>query len=124
MVKEPLPDNIDSDNEVDSESEEDMPATFVMEPIVTYLNDPNCNDFAENDSEWVINENIVIDYSLCLDDVFNSIKSNSLHMPLPTTRMACIQIEDDDESMYVVPSSKKSQSPIVFGKVYPKTLHS
>jgi len=36
--------------------------------------------------------------------------------------MACIRIEDDDESLFVVPSSKKSQSPIVFGKVYPKTF--
>ena len=59
---------------------------------------------------------------LCLDDVFNSLKYSSLHMPLPTARMACMWIEDDNESLFVVPSFKKSQSPIVFGKVYPKTF--
>ena len=65
MVKEPLPDDIDSSNEANSELEEDVPATFTMEPIVAYLNDPNCIDFAENDIEWVvINENIAFDYSV------------------------------------------------------------
>jgi len=84
--QEQLPDDIDSGNEANSESEEDMPATFTMEPTVAYLNDHDCNDFAENDDEWVINENIAFDYSLCPDDVFNFVKSSSLHMPLPTVR--------------------------------------
>ena len=30
VVNEPLPDDIDSGNEMDSESEEDVPTTFVM----------------------------------------------------------------------------------------------
>jgi len=34
VAKEPFPDDIDSDNEADSESEEDMLATFAIEPIV------------------------------------------------------------------------------------------
>ena len=122
MVKEPWPDDIDSGNVVDSESEEDMAATFAIEPIIAYLNDPYCNDSAENNGEWVINENIAFDYSLCLNDVFNFVKSNSLHMPLPTARMACMWIENDDESVSIVPSSKKNQSPIVFGKVYQKNF--
>ena len=121
-VKEPLPDDIDSGNEANSESKEDISATFAMEPIVAYLNDHDCNDSTENDGEWVINENIAFDYSLCLDDVCNFIKSISLHMPLPIIRMACMRIEDDDESVFVVPSFKKNQSLIVFGKVYPKTF--
>jgi len=95
---------------------------FAMEPTVAYLNDSDCNDFAENNGEWVINENVAFDYSLCLDDIFNFIKSSSLHMPLPTATMACMRIEDDDESVFIVLSSKKSQSPIAFGKVYPKTF--
>ena len=40
VSKEPLPEDDDSDNEADLESEEDTPATFACEPIVAYLNDP------------------------------------------------------------------------------------
>ena len=40
VAKEPLLEDDDSDNEVDSEPEEDTPATFACEPIVAYLNDP------------------------------------------------------------------------------------
>ena len=58
MVKEPFPDNIDSDNKADSKLEEDMPAIFIMELIVAYLNDHDCNDSTKNDGEWVINENV------------------------------------------------------------------
>jgi len=47
VVKEPLPDDINSDNETNFESKDDMPATFVMELIVPYFNDPDCNDFAK-----------------------------------------------------------------------------
>ena len=81
VAKEPLPNDINSDNEADSESEEDMPTFSAMEPIVAYLNDPNCNDFAENNGEWVLNENVTFDYSLHFDDVPNSIDSSFLHMP-------------------------------------------
>jgi len=37
-------------------------------------------------------------------------------MPLPMS-MPCMHIEENDESVFVVPPSKKDQSPIVFGKV-------
>jgi len=47
-VKEPLPDDIDSGNETDSESEEDILATFSIEPIVAYLHDLDCNNSVEN----------------------------------------------------------------------------
>jgi len=53
-VKKPLPDDIDSGNEADSESEEDAQATFSMEPIVAYLDEPDCNNPAENENEWVL----------------------------------------------------------------------
>ena len=38
-LKQSLLDHVDSGNEVDSESEEDAPATVSIEPIVAYLND-------------------------------------------------------------------------------------
>ena len=38
--KEPLPDNDDSGNEADSESEGDTPATLVGKPIVACFNNP------------------------------------------------------------------------------------
>ena len=60
VVKKPLPYDIDSGNEVNSESEEDMPATFVLEPIVAYLNNPDSNDSTKNDGDWVLNESLSI----------------------------------------------------------------
>ena len=38
MSKESLPDNDNSGNEADSESEADMPAILVGEPIIAYFN--------------------------------------------------------------------------------------
>jgi len=63
-VKEPLPDDINSGNEADSESEEDAPATFSMKPIIAYLDDPDCNNHVKNEGEWVLNENIAFNYSM------------------------------------------------------------
>ena len=39
--KESLPDDDDSGNEADSESEADMPAILIGEPIIVCLNNPN-----------------------------------------------------------------------------------
>jgi len=83
VVKQPLPDDIDNDNEANSESEEDTTTNFAMEPIVAYLHDPDCNNSTENDSEWVINENVAFDYSLYFDDVPNAVDSSFLYMPCP-----------------------------------------
>jgi len=46
-----LPDDVNSGNEVDSKSEEDAPVTKSVEPIVAYLNDFDCNNVVENESE-------------------------------------------------------------------------
>jgi len=70
-VKGLLPDDIDSGNEIDSESEEDTTNIFSMEPIIAYLDDPYCNNSAKNDGKWVLNENVNFDYSLYFDDVPN-----------------------------------------------------
>ena len=51
--KEPLPDDDDSGNEADSESEGDTPATLVGELIVACFNNPQCNTHSEDDDEWV-----------------------------------------------------------------------
>jgi len=61
-----------------------------IEPIVAYLNDYNCNKPAENEGEWVLNENISFNYSLCLEDV--SVNVRSLHMPLLISEIACMHI--------------------------------
>ena len=65
-MKQSLPDNIDSGSKADSESEEYAPATISVEQIVAYMNDYDRNNLAENEGEWVLNENIVFDYYLCL----------------------------------------------------------
>ena len=84
--------------------------------IVAYLNDPDCNNSTDNGDEWVLNKNINFDYFLCCDDVNSSIDMSSLHMPLPMS-MACMHIEENEGSIFVVPFSKKDQSLIIFGKV-------
>jgi len=94
-LRQSLPDDVDSGNEADSESEEDVPATISIEPIIAYLNDYDCNNPAENEGEWVLNENIAFDYSLCLEDV--SVNVRFLHMPLPISDMAHIHIQDNEE---------------------------
>jgi len=91
-------------------------ANFDNKPIVAYFNDPDCNNSAENDIEWVLNENVNFDYSLYLYDVNSLVDMSLLHIPLPMS-MACIQVEDNDESAFVVPPSKKNQEPIIFDRV-------
>ena len=76
-------DDIDNGNE--AESEDNAPATISIEPIVAYWNDYDSNNPTENEGEWVLNENIVFYYSLCLEDV--SVNVKSLHMPLPISKM-------------------------------------
>ena len=56
--KEPLPDDDDNGNEADSESEADVPSILINEPIITCLNNPQCNTPSEDEGEWVVNDNI------------------------------------------------------------------
>ena len=118
IAKKSLPEDINSGNEADSEPEEDTPATFTFKPIVAYLNDPECNNPTEDDGEWVINENITFDYPVSAD-LFKSVDDTSLHMPLSMLSMTSTPIENGKESVFVVPSSKRNQSPIVFDRIQP-----
>ena len=118
VAKEPLLEDDDSGNEADSEPEEDTPATFAFKPIVAYLNDRECNNSIEHDGEWVINENITLHYPLSVD-FFKFTNDTSLHMPLSMLRMTSTFIENGEGSVFMVPPSKKNQSPIVFGRVQP-----
>jgi len=65
VVEKSLPDDIDSGNKPDSESGEDPEVSFDEESIVAYLNDPDCNNSADNGDKWVLNININFDYSRC-----------------------------------------------------------
>ena len=51
VVGKTLPNDINSGNEVDSESREDPEVSFNEEPIVAYLNDPDCNNSVNNGDE-------------------------------------------------------------------------
>ena len=51
ITNEPLPYDIDSDNDWNSESEEDITTTLAMEPLVAYMNNPYYNNVAENEGE-------------------------------------------------------------------------
>jgi len=56
VVEKSFPNDIDSGNEEDSELGEDPEVSFDEEPIVAYLNDPDCNNSANNSDKWVLNE--------------------------------------------------------------------
>ena len=58
---------------------------------------------------------MLISIILHLDDVNNLVDMSPLHMPLPMLT-ACMQVKDNDGSIFVV-SSLKDQSPILFGRV-------
>jgi len=73
VINKLLPDDIDSGNEINSESGEDPDVSFDEESIVAYLNDHDCNNSADNGDEWVLNENVNFDYFLCYDDVNSTI---------------------------------------------------
>ena len=105
----------DSGNEADSESQEDTPATFACEPIVAYLNNPQCNNPVGDDDEWLINENVTFDYPESVE-LFESIDNSFLYMPLPVLSMTSTPVECGEGSVFVVPPSKRSQLPIVFGR--------
>ena len=69
-LKQSLLDDLDSGNEADSESEEDVPATISIEPIVVYL-----NVMIVITPSKILNENIAFDYSMCLEDVSVNVMS-------------------------------------------------
>jgi len=58
VVEKSLPDDIDSGNEADSESWKVSEVSFDEEPIVAYLNDPDCNNSADNGDDWVLHKNV------------------------------------------------------------------
>jgi len=98
---------------VDSESEEDTPTTLAFKPTVAYFNDPKCNIAIEDDGEWVINENVTFDYPLTVDDT-------SLHVPLSMVSVISTPVESGEDSVFVIPPSKRSKSPLVFSRVQPQ----
>ena len=111
-----MPDKVDSDNEADSESEEDVPASLIFEPMVAYLDNPDCNNPIKNEGKWVLNEDVAFDYSLSLEDVFKSVNFSPLYMPFSIAEMACMHIKDNEGSVVIVPPSKRDQSLTVFGR--------
>jgi len=116
VMEKSLPNDIHSGNEADLESGEDLEASFDEELIVAYLNDPDCNNSVDNGNEWVLNENINFDYSLCCDDVNSPADMSPLHMPLSIST-TCMHIEENNESVFIIPSSKKDQLSIIFGRI-------
>jgi len=59
VVKKSLPDDIDSGNEENSESGDDPAISFDEKPIIAYLNDPDCNNSADNGNEWSLMKMLV-----------------------------------------------------------------
>ena len=110
-----MPDNDDSGNEADLESEGDTLSTLVGEPIVACFNNPQCNTHSEDDDEWVINDNISFDYPASVE-LFESVTNSSLHMPLHKSSTSSTSVECIEGSVLEVPPSKKGQSPIIFGR--------
>jgi len=111
----------DSDNEANSELEEDTLATLAFKPIVTYFNDPKCNNPIEDDGEWVINENITFDYPVSVD-LFKSVDDTSLYIPLSMISVTSTPVESGEGFVFMIPPSKRSQSLIIFCRVQPECL--
>ena len=112
-----MPDNDDSGNEADSESEGDTPATLVDEPIVACFNNPQCNTHSEDDDEWVINDNVSFHYPASVE-LFESVTNTFLHMPLHKPSTSSTSVKCIEGSVLVVPPSKKGQSPIIFSRAH------
>ena len=53
---------------------------------------------------------------LCHENIFKSVDISSLHMPLPISEMACMHIEDNEGSVFIIPPTKRDQSPIIFDR--------
>jgi len=113
--KESMPDDDDNGNEADSEFKTDMPVTLVDEPVITCFNNLQCNAPSEDEDEWVINDNISFDYPVSVE-LLESVKDNSLHMPLHKLSASSTPVEFIEGSVLVVPPSKEGQLLIVFGK--------
>ena len=64
-----------------AESEGDMPATLVCEPIVACFNNPQCNNPSEDDNEWLINDNVFFDYPTSVE-LFEPVANSFLHLSL------------------------------------------
>ena len=110
-LKEPLPDDDESGNEADSESEAGIPDILVGEPIIACLDDPLCNAPSEDEGEWVINDNVSFDYPASI----GSITDDSLHVPVHEPSVANTSVEAIEGATLVIPPSKQGQSPIIFG---------
>ena len=104
--KELLPDDDDSGNEADSESEADMPSILVNEPTVACLNNPHCNTPSEDVGECVINDNISFDYPVCVE-LFEPIIDSSLHIPLHKQSASSTPMEFIEGSILVIPPLKE-----------------
>ena len=91
------------------------PATLVGEPIIACFNNSQCNNPSGDDDEWVINENVIFNYPASVE-LLESVDNSSLHMPLHKLSMTNTSVECAKGSVFVVPPSKKSLSPIVFGR--------
>ena len=128
-MKEPLPNDVDSGNEADSDQKKMCYLLLSWNQLQrkgsnSEEDDSDCNNSAKNKGKWVLNENIAFDYSLCHEDVFKSVDISSLHVPLPISEMACMHIEDNEEFVFIVPPFKRDQSPIVFGRGQTQTMTS
>ena len=70
---------------------------------ITCLNNPQCNTLSEDESEWVINDNISFDYPVSVESVTDS----SLHIPLHKPSTSGTPVKSIEGAVLVVPPSKE-----------------
>jgi len=92
-----------------------MSATLIAEPIVAFFDNHQCTNPSEEEDEWMINHNVIFDYPASVK-LFESVANSSLHMLLHKSSMTSTSVECVEGSVFVVPPSKRRQSPIVFGR--------
>ena len=106
-----MPDEDESGNEADLESEAGMLAILIVEPIIACLNNPQCNTPSEDEGEWVINDNISFDYPASIG-LFELITNSSLYMPLHKPSASSTPMEAIEGATLVIPPSKEGQLPV------------
>ena len=79
------------------------------------FHDPQCNNPSEDDDKWVINDNVTFNYPASVE-LLESVINSSLHMPLHKLSMPGTSVECAKGSVFVIPPSKRSPSPIIFGR--------
>ena len=103
-----------------------------IKPLVTSINKLDVNNTADDIGEWYINEELNLAYFsvVASDSVPSDISTEvdndpwsaiddltSLHVPMKSSLKTCQDVDDAQESVFLVPVRRKGQKLILFGQI-------